>query len=55
MCQFGRFGATSGLFINETLIKCVTPSIDDDPDSIYRETVTLSVAMNGQDYEEESS
>jgi len=33
----------------------VTPTVEDDPDSIYRETVKLSIAMNGQDYEEESS
>jgi len=55
MCKFGRFGETSAVFINETTVKCVTPSIEDDPDSIYRETVRLTVAMNGQDYDEESS
>ena len=47
MCKFGRFGSTPAMYINETLVKCVTPSIDDDPDSIYRETVILSVALNG--------
>ena len=47
MCKFGRFGETQGVFINETVIKCVTPSVEDDPDSIYREAVKLEVAMNG--------
>jgi len=47
MCQFGRFGSTQAIYINETMIKCVTPAVDDEPDSIYRETVKLSIAMNG--------
>ncbi len=55
MCKFGRFGETQGIYINETLIKCATPAVEDDPDSIYRETVKLTVAMNGQDFEEISS
>jgi hypothetical protein len=55
MCQFGRFGETQAIYINETVLKCVTPAVDDDPDSIYRETVKLTISMNGQDYEEEAS
>jgi hypothetical protein len=55
MCQFGRFGETQAIYINETVIKCVTPAVEDDPDSIYRETVKLTVAMNGQDYDDETS
>jgi len=54
-CQFGRFGETQAIFINETVIKCVTPAVDDDPDSIYKETVKLTVAMNGMDHDEEFS
>jgi hypothetical protein len=55
MCKWGRFGETSGVYINETCVKCVTPAVEDDPDSIYRETVTILVALNGQDYDEDSS
>jgi hypothetical protein len=33
----------------------VTPAVEDDPDSIYRETVRLTIAMNSQDHDEESS
>jgi len=55
MCKFGRFGDSPGIYVNETVIKCVTPSVEDDPDSIYRETVRLTVSMNGQDHDEESS
>ena len=46
-CSFGRFGTTTGTFLNSSVIICDTPSIQDEPDSIYRETVTLSVALNG--------
>jgi hypothetical protein len=55
-CRFGRFGETNAVFVNSTTIKCTTPPVGDDtPDSIYRETVILSVAMNGQDFEEDAT
>lgn len=54
-CQFGNFGETQAIYINETVIKCVTPMFEDDPDSIYRETVKLTVAMNGVDHEDQNS
>lgn len=54
-CKFGRFGETNAVVINATTIKCTTPPGDDPPDSIYRETVILSVSMNGQDFEEENA
>ena len=34
-CKFGRFGETLAVYVNQTTIKCVTPSVLDDPDSIY--------------------
>ena len=43
------------MFINSTHIRCTTPPTDEPPDSIYKETVTVSVAMNGQDFLEDSS
>ena len=55
MCRFGRFGETQGVFVNETTIMCATPAVEDDPDSIFRETVRLTVAMNGQDHDEDAS
>jgi hypothetical protein len=51
-CQFGRFGETQAIFVNSTVIKCVSPAVEDDPDSIYREAIKLTVAMNGVDHEE---
>ena len=54
-CRFGRFGETNAMYINATYIKCTTPPTDEPPDSIYKETVVLSVAMNGQDFEEDKS
>jgi hypothetical protein len=35
------------MYLNKTTIKCVTPSVSDDPDSIWRETVRITVALNG--------
>ncbi len=54
-CKFGSFGIGMGTYVNKTTIKCVTPSVQDDPDSIWRETVRITVALNGQDFDEESS
>lgn len=54
-CQFGRFGETQAVYVNQTTIKCISPAVEDDPDSIYRETVKITVAMNGVDHEVESS
>jgi hypothetical protein len=50
-CKFGRFGETLAVFVNETCIKCVTPSVLDDPEDVSRETVQFSIAMNGYDYD----
>jgi hypothetical protein len=54
-CKFGRFGIGMGMYVNKTTIKCVTPSVSDDPDSIWKETVKITVALNGQDFDEENS
>jgi len=54
-CQFGRFGETQAIYINSTVIKCITPVVEDEPDSIYREIVKLTVAMNGVDHEDQTS
>jgi hypothetical protein len=43
------------VFLNSTTVKCTTPPSDESPDSIYRETVTVSVSMNGQDFMEDTS
>lgn len=53
-CKFGRFGQTIGIYQNSTLIKCSSPSISEDPDDIYQETVTFSIALNGVDFNEET-
>lgn len=43
------------MYVNKTTIKCITPTVQDDPDSIWRETVRITVALNGQDFDEDSS
>lgn len=50
-CSFGRFGETTGVFVDETHIKCMTPSVPDDPEEIYLEEVDFLVTMNGFDYD----
>lgn len=54
-CNFGRFGNGQGMFVNRTTIKCITPSVQEDPESIWKETIKLTVALNGQDFDEENS
>lgn len=54
-CNFGRFGNGQGMFVNRTTIKCITPSVQEDPEDIWRETVKLTVALNGQDFDEDNS
>jgi len=41
------------VYLNKTTIKCLTPSVSDDPDSIWRETVRVTVALNGEDFDED--
>lgn len=43
------------MYINKTTIKCMTPSVSDDPDSIWRESVRITVSLNGQDFDEDNS
>ena len=28
-CRFGRFGTSPAIYVNRTLIKCITPKIED--------------------------
>jgi len=51
-CNFEDFGNTVGMYINETTLLCVSPRIPGDSDDYSTETVKLSVAMNGQDFNE---
>lgn len=54
-CRFGRFGETVAVFLNETHVKCVTPTTSEAPEDIYRETVVFSIAMNGYNYDDDTS
>ena len=44
-----------GMYVNETTLLCVTPHIKGHPEDYYRETVQVTVAMNGQDFNEVQS
>lgn len=52
LCGFGRFGETRAVYLNETHIKCMTPSVTEDPEDIYKEQVNFQVSMNGFDFED---
>lgn len=52
-CKFGRFGEASAIFVNETFIKCTTPPYDEGADTLYKESASISVAMNGVDFNED--
>ena len=41
--------------MNSTTILCLSPNILEDPSDIYQETVTVTVAMNGVDFNDENS
>jgi len=51
-CKFGRFGETLAVIVNSTALKCVTPSVSDDPEDIYREKVKFTISMNGFDFDD---
>lgn len=55
LCNFEDFGSSMGMFINEKQIMCVTPHIQGRPEDYYRETVQVTVALNGQDFNEVES
>lgn len=55
ICNFEDFGNSMGMYINETTLLCVTPHIKGRPEDFYRETVQVTIAMNGQDFNEVQS
>ena len=54
-CKFGRFGSSQAQYINKTTILCLTPNIQDDPSDIAQETVVVTVALNGVDFNDNDS
>lgn len=54
-CSFGDFGTSMGMYINQTTMLCLTPHIAGTSDDYSTETVTVGIAMNGQDFMEETS
>lgn len=54
-CSFGRFGDTDAVFVDDRTIKCITPSVPDDPNDIAAEEISFSVSMNGLTFAEEGS
>lgn len=55
LCNFEDFGTSMGMYINETTVMCVTPHIQGRPEDYARETVQVTVAMNGQDFNDMQS
>lgn len=54
-CKFGHFGETIAAYVNATTIKCVTPSLNVEPEDVYIEKVQFMVSMNGYDYNYEKN
>jgi hypothetical protein len=54
-CSFGDFGTSMGMYLNQTTMLCLSPHISGTSDDYSSETVTVSIAMNGQDFMEERS
>lgn len=60
-CRFGRFGTSSAIYVNRTMIKCITPRIEDvllfkiQDSDISFEDVTVGIALNGVDFIENSN
>lgn len=54
-CVFGKFGSSLGMYINSTTVLCLSPTISDRPEDFATETVFVGIAMNGQDFETETS
>lgn len=54
LCNFEEFGNSMGMYVNETTLLCVTPNTG-DPEDYGTNTVKVSVAMNGQDFNQEDS
>ena len=50
LCNFEDFGTSMGMYINETTVMCVTPHIQGRPEDYGRVSVQVTVAMNGQDF-----
>jgi uncharacterized membrane protein len=44
-----------GMYVNSTTVLCLSPSMSDRPEDFATETVTVGVAMNGQDFNDETS
>merc|ERR1712032_1372737 len=53
-CKFGTFGVTQGVYYNRTLIKCLSPTIQDDSDIGY-EDVYLELSLNSVDFQYDSN
>jgi hypothetical protein len=52
LCNFDEFGTSMGMFINETAVMCVSPHIQGRPEDYGHVAVQVTVAMNGQDFNE---
>lgn len=54
-CSFGVFGDSDAVFVNETTIKCLTPSFQEDPEDYSVEEVPFSVSLNGFTFDQDST
>lgn len=50
VCRFGKYGTVPALYVNKTSIKCITPETKIARKEMHEDTVTVEVALNGQDF-----
>lgn len=54
-CSFDYLGKSLGMYVNETTVLCMPPNFPGQPSDYYKEEVQVTVAMNGQDFNEDQS
>lgn len=50
VCRFGSYGDVPAVYINKTLVRCLTPETKILRKDMSKDTVTVSLALNGQNY-----
>jgi len=50
VCRFGKYGTVPAVYVSKTSIKCVTPETKINRKDLHEDSVTVEIALNGQDY-----
>ena len=50
VCRFGKYGDVPALYVNKTIVKCLTPETGLRRKDLHEDTVEVDLALNGQDF-----